>query len=204
MFRSVREQLTLDIVVRDKRGRLQARRHVKCHSFLTNYYTLLYGLESAAFNGNGQSQSITDTGGAARTIQSTGSRTVNLFLTTQALGTDNSYGIQLGRGSTANDGTTVALATLIANGNGANQMVYGAMGITPVGGSAPLSYTFTRTLTNNSGSTIDVTEADLVWACTDTGGVQRNFATIRDVFAAVHVLTASNVTVTYTKSYTIA
>ena len=203
-MRRVQERVTLDFVTRDPTGKIVRRHHYRCHSFLTQYYQLQYCYQANRVGVNGPAQAINDTGGTSRNFQALATPAAYNIHGSQALATDSAYGIQVGTGNTANGAATAALATLIAHGVGAGRVLYGSMGITAPAGSAPLVYTFTRTFTNTSGGTVNITEAGLVFACLDTGATQRNLMILRDVFAQVPVLNGNNTTATYTLSYTIA
>jgi hypothetical protein len=158
---------------------------------------MLYGLMQSAGVTGPISITMNDINGVARTpLLST---TVYNYLATQEAAGGGVYGIIAGTGSTANAAGTHGLATPIANGTGSGQISYGSMGITQPSGSAPLSMTFTRTLTNNSGGTITITE--LMLACLY---YNQYFAITRDVFAGLAVLNGNNITFTVTIGYTIA
>jgi hypothetical protein len=198
------EHLKIEFITRDVKGKVLSRVEHECHSFLTQYYQMMYVVTSPAYAVAGATQAINDTGAASRNFQ-VSAAAIRFFFCTQNGAASNVYGIQVGTGNAANTAATSGLQTLIADGVAATQLNYGAMGITVPSGSAPLSFTFTRTFTNNSGGTINVTEAGLVIAASDTAGTQRNVMIIRDTgFGTVAILDGANSTATYTLSYTIA
>lgn len=181
-------------------------------SFLVAYYNILAFFQSVVkqLGTAGVLPVISGTGGSSRTFASSASgQNMGNAMASQDSSADNAYGIQAGTGTGANSGSTSALGTLIANGNAATQLSYGSMGITSPSGSAPLSYTFTRTFTNNSGANITINEAGLVFAVTYNWAANTNtdnFLVVRDVNAGgiVTINNTANSTLTYTLSYTIA
>lgn len=161
-------------------------------------------LQEAYFTTGTSNQTVTDTGGVARAnIVGNNADTQGQAMPTQAAAGDNTYGIQAGTGNAANTASTSGLSTLIANGGGASQLNYGSMGFTLPAGSAPESMTFTRTLNNVSGGTINITELGLVVHAAPNSG-PFNFMIIRDVVSAISVLNGANTTITGTMQYTIS
>jgi hypothetical protein len=147
---------------------------------------------------------VLDTGGVSRALYNSAGIPSAVAATLAAAGDPNS-GIQAGTGNTANAAGTFGLAALIATGSGAGQLNYGSEGITLPSGSAPLSFTHTRTFTNNSGGTIVIAEVGLVVHGQDSASGSRFFMVVRDVLGAtVSVLNGNNVTFTLTMSYTIS
>ena len=96
----------------------------------------------------------------------------------------NTYGMQLGTGTTAVDFHDYALDTIIDEGVGAGQMSHGSQGsiqgLTVVGNTG--SFILNRLFTNNSGSSIDVTELGVM--ASSVGAV---ILIYRDVFSAITV-----------------
>jgi hypothetical protein len=175
-------------------------------SFLQQYYQYLNMAQNGTYNVNGVGTvAVEDTGGTDRTftnnLKNSGANTI---FATLALATDNTYGIQVGTDATANILDQVSLNTLIANGAAATQLGYGSMGITAVSISTPVSYTWTRTLTNTSGAGITIQEAGMVFAAKDDAPGQRLLMMIRDLTGGVVVNNLANTTGTYTMSYTVA
>lgn len=188
----------------DAKGFETDRRHWESHSFLTQYYQVQFSMERSAYGATLATAGVFDTSGVSRTLGS-GAGGSGSFMATQAAAGDNTYGIQVGTGAGANTGSTSALTTLVANGIAATQLNYGSMAITAPTGTAPLSYTFTRTLTNASGADIILSEIGYVWATLDNGSVERFFMSIRDVLSpTVTVVNGGFRTFTGTKQYTIA
>jgi len=218
-FKSLRELEKVDAVegghnaevfltfeTRDRDGTQSGHMTQWGRSFLLQYYQMLsnlmgYKIGITPSNGATQAKDTTNT---LRTFQLGSSGNAYQTLACMDASGSGTYGMQVGTSATANTATQDLLNTLIANGAGAGQLSYGSMGMTQPAGSAPCSYTFTRTLTNNSGGDITINEAGLVLAGNDSGSAQRNYMIIRDVTGAVTVVNTANTTGTYTLSYTIA
>lgn len=184
-------------VQRDPRGRIVSRGKLPFHSFLTQYYNMLYVLMGGS-SGVANTNSVTDTAGAVKVLGNnlTGE---NILGTQDPAGAGTiGIGIQVGTGSAANSASTYGLTTPIANGVSSGQLVLGSMSIVPPSGSSPLTMTFARTFTNSSGGTIGITEIMLAawWGFV--------FALTRDTFAALNVTNGNSITFTITLSYAIA
>ena len=170
------------------------RKRFPFHSFLEQYYNLLYELVS------GSTVTITDTSGVAQPGGNTGrSSTMMQF---NAGSTDNTHGIQLGTGTAANTSATYALSALIANGVGAGNLVYGASSTSAPAFAAPnFQMVMTRTFTNGSGGDITVNEIALVANYVST----YEFMITRDVISGGFLIPSGDtVTATVTMSYAIA
>ncbi|MBA7528943.1 hypothetical protein ES705_21135 [subsurface metagenome] len=105
------------------------------------------------------------------------------------------YGTQLGTGTTPVENDDFVMETKIMNGGGATQLNYGLQADIPaIEVGANVDYQLLRSFTNNSGGTIQVTEAGIyafIKAAT--------FAmTVHDVFTAVPVADGETITATYT------
>ena len=112
---------------------------------------------------------------------------------------DDTEGIIVGTGTTAPDNMDYVIETIIAHGAGAGQLNYGAMSKTTsaeVG--ANVDFLLTRTFTNASGGTINVTEI----AVYSLSGAKTNMI-IHDTCVAVPVNNGQVLTVTYTLRTTV-
>ena len=112
---------------------------------------------------------------------------------------NTNYGITVGTGTTAPTNIDYVMETLIAHGVGAGQLSYGVQSktTTDVVG-ANVDMILTRTFTNSSGGTINVTEAGMQMIAMDDTVTARWFLVTRDTFAAVAVNNGQVLTVTYT------
>ena len=182
--------LYYQIAVHEADGRLvRRRRKRRCHSFLGQFAQHLEAIFKAA-----NVADVTDLGGTDRLIShptgSTGSAFQLRTVTTTGL-----LGIVTGTDATAVLGTDITMGAAIVDGAGAGQMDYALQVIGAVAvGASSATVAFSRTATNNSGSTITVREVGIR---SQTGGFQ--FQVIRDVLSVAEVVTAGQVlTVVYT------
>ena len=113
---------------------------------------------------------------------------------------DNSYGIQVGSGTTKSINDT-GLDSLIPNGNSAGQLAYGTVSVT-----SPTTNTSTnqgslsvsRSFTNNSGGSVTVSEVGVVANVFALNGNRYNIFIIHDILSSPITLTNGQVlTVTY-------
>jgi len=104
-------------------------------------------------------------------------------------------GTVVGTGTTAPDNLDNKMETKIAHGSGAGELNYGAQSKTTTAEvGANVDFIITRTFTNGSGNTINVTEAGLQTRYDST----RFALSIHDTFEAVAVDNGQVLTVTYT------
>jgi len=136
----------------DKDGKLFNEEEHECHSFVIAFIDLLNVQFTQA------SESIKDTGNTSRTISAYAAN-----FAVDAAAADATKGIVVGTGTNAVAMTDYALQTLIAHGNGANQLSYGAMTFDPTSTTSGSDRYFQiyRTFTNNSGGNITITEVGL-------------------------------------------
>jgi hypothetical protein len=142
----------LKIKVIDKRGKCTYYRRYRSRSFvigfLNEFYTNLSGQGVTSKNISGQ-QYTTNPGD--RIVVNDGAN-------------DSSFGILIGSGTSAPTIIDYSLSILISNGTGIGQMQYGAVSITGAVTNTSTNtgyFTVTRTFTNNSGSSITVSEVGM-------------------------------------------
>jgi len=166
---------------------------------------LIESLMSCTYGGAGDTNATTDTAGTPRDIGGATGNRANVLASKGAAG-DVTMGIIVGTGNAANTGATKSIQTIISHGVAPGNLSYGGNGYTSPSGTTPLSFTITRTFTNNSGGDITITEAALYLSSIDTASAQRFFCILRDVNAGglATVLNGANTTATYTLSYNIA
>jgi len=143
----------LKIKVINEKGKCIYYRRYRSRSFVINFLNGIFA------NLSGQLITIINTSGGSYNAQS-----VDSIIVTDS-SNDNSYGIQIGTGTTAPSITDTRLSQLITNGTGVGQMQYGAVSVTgPVTNTTNNTgyITITRTFTNNSGASITVSEVGLV------------------------------------------
>jgi hypothetical protein len=193
-------KLLIDIFVKDtKTGKTEKHIHRRSHSFDLQFLQMLEVALNHAYNVQGSTVSAKDTGNASRTLQFDQSSVDALRLALFSGATDNTYGIVVGTGSNATSPSDVAVQTIVANGAGAGQLNYGAHSyVTSAISGSNVNLVISRTLSNTSGGTINVTELAMYLSQKDTGGLQRYFCIVRDLITAVPVLTTKTLTVQYT------
>jgi hypothetical protein len=188
-------KLWLKVEVHDRNKNKIRQLYQRSHSFINPF---IYALRATY---NDSNDSVNDVTNTARTFYVGG--TSGPWIAANAASGDSSYGVVIGTGTTANSTTTVALASLIANGTGAGQMQYGAstVGSTSISGSTiylPLS----RTMTNNSGGTITVGEAGIY---VRQGSPGYTFCFVRDVLATAQpVANGNSITINYQLQITVS
>lgn len=143
--------IKVQVVLRDKNGKITKIINKVCHSYILAMVDLL------AVHMGEATLTIKDTGGTSQSVAA-----FYLDFSCKSASADNTYGIQVGTGSDAILITDYKLKTLIANGTGANLLNYGS---TSIGACATVGttrqFTIARTLTNNSGGDITVNEVGL-------------------------------------------
>lgn len=143
----------------DKYGNKTMEKQFKANSIVNAFIALL---QAQFLAGLGSTISVKDTGGTIRNIYN-GNQSYNAMHVNSPAG-DTSYGIVVGSGTNAVNINNYQLQTLITNGTGSGQLQYGATVINStfqiVGSDAYFS--FSRTITNNSGTDITVNEIGLI------------------------------------------
>ena len=143
----------LKIKVIDENGKCTYYRRYRSRSFVANFLRQIFT------NLSGQSVNNVNTSGGSYSTSSEGAIGV-------ADGSnDSSYGILIGTGTSAPSIIDSNLSQVISNGSSVGQMQYGAVSVTGAvtNTSTNTGYiTVTRTFTNNSGSSITVSEVGLV------------------------------------------
>ena len=138
------EFLRYSIVVKDKDGKVLKRLSARSKSYVKAWSQLFnVGARNAA-------QNIKDTAGADRSV---GVDSDNWTATAGA--GETNYGIRIGKGSTAVAIDDYALETPLAHGVGADEFSHQAQTFTaPAIAASTCSFTTTRIMINNTGSTI--------------------------------------------------
>lgn len=108
---------------------------------------------------------------------------------------DDTQGIQIGTGTTAESFDDYTIETLIDEGAGAGEMRYSgiAQGEAWNAGGSYYEKNYERVIDNDSGSTIYVSESTLVWVCF----YNDEFVMSRDVFPPVDVLHNKGIAIFY-------
>jgi len=154
----------LKIKVIDENGKCTYYRRYRSRSFVIGFLNNIFSGLSA------QGITNTNTAGSQYTVSDTDGMIVN------AGSNNGNYGIVIGQGTSAPSIINYNLSIFIQNGAGVGQMQYGAVSITSAvtNTSTNTGYiTVTRTFTNNSGSSITVSEVGII-AWSGTGTLQTN------------------------------
>ena len=136
------------LTLRDKHGRTLKRRSFRAKSFVRASLTWF----AHHWSGGGP-YSTPDWVNTSRALAA------NVGYSAKGAANDDTKGIVVGTGTNAVAGTDYALQTLIADGTGAGQLDYGLEAYsTPTASATLVSFTHTRTFTNNSGGSITIQE----------------------------------------------
>jgi len=185
----MKRELWLNIVVRDRNGKITHESHRKADSILQQWNEIVYAHMAQV------ARTTNDTGGTPRSLTAH----VNDLDMRAAAGTIT-YGIVVGLGSNAVTLADFALQTPVAEGTGLNQMNYA---VTTVGTSVVASplcgFIVTRVATNNSALDITVTESAIY---VRIGATPWYSCIVRDVFAGILVAVGGSITVNWTLQVT--
>lgn len=209
----------IEIVVRDKDGKIVKHGKHEMHSFLNNFLKALLGMLNAtggtALDASGviKSATVTDVTGSDITIYiewytgsaNSGGGTV---FGANAPDNDDSYGIIVGSGTIPLALDQYALVSKIAHGTGTGQLDYGVSSYTELGldmGVSPPVYRFRllRTFTNLTGASININEVGIgvrnFWRAASGISKDVKFVIARDVLPTSYPVPAGGTaTVTIT------
>ena len=197
-------RLDMEYLVHDRDGNEVLRQNEEGDSFVANFIKILFCAFGRHYAPDtGSVMTLTDTSNTARTggvgyTPTTNMAVVSLMNCNASSGNDD-YGILVGTGSTATDINDYALDTKVAEGTGAGQMEYGNHSIVnSTHDGSTYSYAgITRTVANNSGGSIVVTEVGLVTSMDWDSSTDRYFLLLREVLgASVTVLDTQTLTAT--------
>ena len=194
-------EVSLNVEVKDKYGKIIRKLERKSESLLNNFMEMLTSAMVLA------PYSLKDVGGNDRTVSlfvpSTSETPVELTPMDVLAGDDiDSYGIQVGTGTTPVTSQDYALASKISHGSASGQLDYGACSLETKAITNNTSYArYRRDFTNLSGATITVNEIGLVAKHKRVIGATTEgewyFLIIRDVITAVDVPDGGTLTVRY-------
>jgi len=180
----------LKIKVIDGNGKCTYYRRYRSRSFVANFLRVIFT------NLSGQSINNVNTSGGSYGISRFDSIAVNDG------SNDSSFGILIGSGTSAPSIIDSNLSQVISNGAGVGQMQYGAVSVySPVTNTSTNSgyITVSRTFTNNSGSSITVSEVGLVaWSENETGQTSQFYLIIHDLLPSpITVPNGSSLSISY-------
>lgn len=201
-----------ELEVKDKAGKLLQKTQAPAKSWLVAFIKILKGefaTRHAVAVGEGnvspKNEGGTDIGYPIH--RATSYTSCSMQLSTLGDTADVTQGIIVGRGNTANDLTTYKLETKVAHGTGANQLLYGAESIEDVTNPSgnDLQFRITRTFTNNTGSTVTVTEIGMLVNKYSTTGADNSWLVSRDVLGSpTDVPDGATLTIRYVVKITVA
>jgi len=192
------------VLIKDKEGKTVKRTHWKeSKSFVLQFLGLFDAHFSHPAGGFTTAVTVKDTAGASRSMGATAyayGYGANLWAAF-APNSNDTYGIQVGTGTTAPTNIDYKLETKISTGVGAGNLSYGTHSktTTQVVGSN-VDFVFSRSFYNGSGNTVTVNEIGIVVYNTDSTnpGVAAYILLARDVITPVDVANAQTLTVQYT------
>ncbi|MBA7701990.1 hypothetical protein ES703_110741 [subsurface metagenome] len=146
--KKVEESLSYTVEVTDKEGRVLEHISAPSHSYAQQWNQLINVPASETI------QTVKDTGGIGRSVQNSDAN----FAANAPIGNDF-YGIRVGKGTTAVAITDYALGIRCDEGTGTDQFNHQLVEFTePAVVSSSCSFEIVRTMINNSGATITVSE----------------------------------------------
>ncbi|RLG80404.1 MAG: hypothetical protein DRO40_11225 [Thermoprotei archaeon] len=150
----------IELEVRDKNGKLIKKHRQPAHSWVKNFMNILrYGFAN---------HDVPCTKQDGSTVSITINASLGWFLRVTAGAGDDSHGLMVGNGSKAFEVDDYSLDSKIPHGSNANQLVYGETTVeNVVDDGSKLYFRIIRTFSNNSGSSITVTEVGLAVAGAD-------------------------------------
>lgn len=154
----------LEIIIKDKDGRVVETRRYRTHSFTQNFVNIITAMLQGAW-----STSVVNTGGSSATFHICADSNVctNCWPLTYGMplaNPQNVYlGLVVGSGTASPSYTDYNLETPIQPGSSSNQLLYGGTSVylgSPQGGMIPII--ISATFTNSSGSSILINEIGLI------------------------------------------
>jgi len=175
-----------EIEVYDKNGKLIDRKRGKAESILDNWMRLFMSIR------DGSPWMPKDTNGNSPTISSI------VFANSYGLASagDDSYGIQVGTGTTAVDKFDYCLESKIPHGSSSGQLSYGETSSYSAGTGLQVDEGMQRSFDNNSGADITINEIGMVLKVND-GSSDYYIMVMRDVISATTVPNGGRVTIKY-------
>jgi len=180
----------LKIKVIDENGKCTYYRRYRSRSFVANFLRQIFT------NLSHQSVNNVNTSGGSYSIVNYDTIIVN------NVSNNDNYGILIGKGTSAPNIIDYNLSQVISNGASVGQMQYGAVSVTGAvtNTSTNTGYiTVTRTFTNNSGSSITVSEVGLVaWSGNFSGQSNQFYLIIHDLLPTpITVPNGSSLSISY-------
>jgi len=192
--------IRLTITVKDKDGKIIKVHKQKSHSFVANFLNILGNQFYNIYNNNNAIYNVTNTSGSEGEM--------NYAMNMNDSSNDSTYGIIIGTGKTAPAPGDYEMESQITNGTGSGQMQYGSHTFNPSSGtvnisSSTSSFQISRQFTNNSGSSITVSEVGIIINAPFTNGTVVQVLIVHDLLSSpITVANLSVLQITYTFSVT--
>ncbi len=189
-----RIKLTLQVVKVNPDG-LEDVRAVEVNSWLRGWADILSTMFQTNLTTGGSTAGVVDTGGAARTVEQANPGVDSEGPRANSAAADTTIGIQVGLTATPVDRDDNALALLIAEGTGLDQLNYLATTfnnvVAPIAGGYRIS--ISRQVNNNSALTVTVREIGLAVLHRIAGPSTANFLILRDLVTEAIPATESRI-----------
>ena len=181
----------LELIVKDKDGKVTEKRVMKSESFVRQFMELLFITSTSNWQQN--RYPIRDTGNVVRNVYKYAPNHLRCDIGAGVV----TNGVVVGTGTVAPTIDDYALGAIIAHGTGAGQLQYSAMTFgAPASDATTSQFTLTRDFANGSGGAITVNEIGLFVLSYDDA--ERYFMTIRDVISGgISVPNGQTLTVNY-------
>lgn len=177
-----RIQLSLEVVRIRADGSHEEPREAECNSWLKQWAEIFSTMFETAAAAGATTSSVLDTGGSGQTVETAAPGNSSEGPRANSGAADETFGIQLGTGTTSIDRDDNALVTLIADGSSSTQLDYLATTFSArVAISGGYRFTISRQVNNNSGGTITVKEIGLALLHRISGPGTAKFLCLRDL-----------------------
>lgn len=189
-----RIRLTLEVIKVNPDGSEGKARGVEVNSWLRGWADILSTMFQTNLFTGGSTAGVVDTGGTPRTVEQANPGVDSEGPRANAAAADTTIGIQVGLTATAVDRDDNALALLIAEGTGLDELNYLATtfsGLVAIAGGFRI--TLSRQVNNNSALTVTVTEIGLAVLHRIAGPATANFLILRDLVTEAIPATESRI-----------
>jgi len=193
-------QIYVELTVKDRNGKIIKHHKQRSHSFVANFLNFIANGFANPFGNNN--------------VVFTMSNVDNTSVISKAplyaddSSNDDTYGIVVGTGTTAPTPQDYTLANKIPNGTSNGQLLYGSHSFNPSSGSVAISgntssFKISRTFTNQSGTSITVSEVGIISSIYNGSDSQDYVLIIHDLLSSpITIANLSVLEITYTLSIT--
>ena len=182
----------LELIVKDKDGRVTEQRIIRSKSFVRQFLQLLW-VKCQLLDGSSAPSIVVSTFGDVSSV-----RNSSYLLAANATVNDDDYGIIVGSGNTPPALSDYALETKIDHGTGAGQLQYSAVTFgAPTSDASTSQFTITRDFANASGGDVVVRELGLAVLAYITTYAETHHLVIRDAITPLTIPNGQTLTVNY-------